>query len=826
MSYSFATKPGQPAAVQIATKYNLAGHTLSVEVDDKSTFLSPTVTGTAAYANGAVTLSLTGAQVDAIKDAYYRIKVVRPDNSAFYLTHGTITYRDASTSSAVSNLLPVEKLGQVGGVATLTNYGSVPAVQVPNAPLTGFYFNSHVLNDPTNAEMTPASADAIEADLGIKADFVLAFCGILPGNPYSLNMWNKLKALLDTGRQVVYNLELQGSLNQIKNGSYDLAISQFGTYIRDYYAANPNTKNKIMVKLLHEVNASTFYPWCVYTSTNLADNGGNVDTAIASFVTAFRKVSTDVRSACTLNGDVKCLIINEYAAVNDAAVNVNNSFRLFDPYYPGDAYVDIVSVTVYNRFGLSSGNNLWTSFEDQATPALEFFRRAAPNKPIMIGETSCMDGGQLQAVSVNAGGTNYAAGTTLTVGGPGTGATVTPTISGGVITAVTVNTRGRDFNDSTYIQVTNQGSGTGATFGFTILGEKYSKADWFYDAQVFIQSQSDIRYVTWFLTNSGTGTDQRMWSLNTPREKQRWREGYAVMKGRVKANPLTRRGRIGANLVTDPYCNDLSRWTAAGSNVGTLSRTTAPQNHAGLDQGPSDTVGVIRLTHNGTANVDPLTNYFYTMIPQGLLTSNLNMRVSFDARYKPNGPSAGVTSGTPLIVTGLMTNDANAFLRKLQPAKVLTQQWRRYDVSTYMTTGTAGAKLVFAIGNTNVSGTLLISNVKLEYGDHATPMMPAFNQLRRTSVQDAAYTAATFTTDDLLSYTTLTAARTVTLPDGLTLPPGRTVTIKDEAGTAATNNLTIATTSGQTIDGAATKVINTNYGFVRLYWSGTAWFTC
>ncbi len=49
--------------------------------------------------------------------------------------------------------------------------------------------------------------------------------------------------------------------------------------------------------------------------------------------------------------------------------------------------------------------------------------------------------------------------------------------------------------------------------------------------------------------------------------------------------------------------------------------------------------------------------------------------------------------------------------------------------------------------------------------------------------------------------------------------------IKDESGGAATNNITIATTSSQTIDGASTKVINTNYGVARVFSNGSNWFT-
>jgi hypothetical protein len=81
--------------------------------------------------------------------------------------------------------------------------------------------------------------------------------------------------------------------------------------------------------------------------------------------------------------------------------------------------------------------------------------------------------------------------------------------------------------------------------------------------------------------------------------------------------------------------------------------------------------------------------------------------------------------------------------------------------------------------------------------------------IKRTTVADANYTI--LSTDYLIVYTSLTTGRTVTLPTAVSIT-GREYIIKDEAGTAGTNNITVATTGGQTIDGAANKVINTNYG--------------
>jgi hypothetical protein len=90
----------------------------------------------------------------------------------------------------------------------------------------------------------------------------------------------------------------------------------------------------------------------------------------------------------------------------------------------------------------------------------------------------------------------------------------------------------------------------------------------------------------------------------------------------------------------------------------------------------------------------------------------------------------------------------------------------------------------------------------------------------RTTVADAAYT--TLSTDYIVAYTSLTAARTVTLVSSPTTSIEQI--IKDESGNAGTYNITVQPASG-TIDGSSTKVINANSGVLRLYYAGGNWFT-
>ena len=79
--------------------------------------------------------------------------------------------------------------------------------------------------------------------------------------------------------------------------------------------------------------------------------------------------------------------------------------------------------------------------------------------------------------------------------------------------------------------------------------------------------------------------------------------------------------------------------------------------------------------------------------------------------------------------------------------------------------------------------------------------------------------------DFIIAITNTGAARTVNLPPVASAGVGTVYIVKDESGGAGTNNITIDGDGSETIDGATTKVINTNYGAVRLYCTGSAWFT-
>ncbi len=92
-SYSFTTTQGKGAEVRIPSRLNLSDYALVMLYDTNSRFQNAQQIGQVVYTGGQLLLSLTADEVNAIKDAFYRIRVDRPDGSSFALVEGSIDYR-------------------------------------------------------------------------------------------------------------------------------------------------------------------------------------------------------------------------------------------------------------------------------------------------------------------------------------------------------------------------------------------------------------------------------------------------------------------------------------------------------------------------------------------------------------------------------------------------------------------------------------------------------------------------------------------------------------------------------------------------------------
>ena len=92
----------------------------------------------------------------------------------------------------------------------------------------------------------------------------------------------------------------------------------------------------------------------------------------------------------------------------------------------------------------------------------------------------------------------------------------------------------------------------------------------------------------------------------------------------------------------------------------------------------------------------------------------------------------------------------------------------------------------------------------------------------------ATVAAATYditATDQIIhvTYTGTAAVTSLTLLTAQTTA-GRVLTIKDAGGNAASNTITIDTEGSETIDGAATALIQNDYASITIYSDGSNWF--
>ena len=132
-------------------------------------------------------------------------------------------------------------------------------------------------------------------------------------------------------------------------------------------------------------------------------------------------------------------------------------------------------------------------------------------------------------------------------------------------------------------------------------------------------------------------------------------------------------------------------------------------------------------------------------------------------------------------------------------------------------TGAAGETVIDTTNNR------LVVNDGATVGGFAAAKLSEVVTNTRTAVSDAAY--AVLTTDRMIAYTALTAARIVTLPAASAYPTGTRLLVVDESGNASgANTITLNRAGSDTIDGAASAAINVPYGFIGIESNGSnAW---
>ena len=144
-------------------------------------------------------------------------------------------------------------------------------------------------------------------------------------------------------------------------------------YIDSWAQAARGFGSELWMRWGHEFNGN-WYPW------SITANKQNPKTYIA----AFRHIRERFNRAGAFNVRwIWCL--NAESVPN---VKWNDPIRA----YPGDAYVDMISIDGYN-FGTSLPSSRWLSFAEVFAIPYSKVIKKFPNKPVMIGEIGCATAG-------------------------------------------------------------------------------------------------------------------------------------------------------------------------------------------------------------------------------------------------------------------------------------------------------------------------------------------------------------------------------------------------------------------------------------------------
>lgn len=154
--------------------------------------------------------------------------------------------------------------------------------------------------------------------------------------------------------------------------------------------------------------------------------------------------------------------------------------------------------------------------------------------------------------------------------------------------------------------------------------------------------------------------------------------------------------------------------------------------------------------------------------------------------------------------------------------RVIGSSYILYDSSKLTATGTAHTF-------DDAAGTIVDQDTgaayTLNYNLTTDGNLQTLNGIIRNVTTVNAATYDLLATDDIVhvTYTGTGAVTSLTLPTAQ-VTAGRTIVIKDAGGNASVNNITVDTEGAETIDGAATFVMTSDYEDISLYSDGSNWF--
>ena len=253
---------------------------------------------------------------------------------------------------------------------------------------------------------------------------------------------------------------------------------------------------------------------------------------------------------------------------------------------------------------------------------------------------------------------------------------------------------------------------------------------------------------------------------------------------------------------------------ATTSSGGTIDGVTITGNTLNSLQPEAANPGILIL---GASGVSISGNAIYRMPGAGILIGNtqhattgvvISGNTITDCARSGGSPGIQLRNANHCVVTGNYiygTNHSHSVLEQLASADNLISNNVLRDNEPVGTPST---------------GTAVFNNKSTD-NDAALVFGTSYAMNRRVVAGNYAIVPS----DYLVAVTDTSSAATITLPRANTTNAGAVYVVKDESGDAASKGITINGTDSDTIDGASSITISTNYASVSLYSTGTSWAT-
>lgn len=190
---------------------------------------------------------------------------------------------------------------------------------------------------------------------------------------FDINDWDNVEQYANVAKDNGSTLVVTWMANGY--GAQDIVKGKTDTYVREFAKGVKNYSEEIWLRPLHEANGD-WYDWGV-GKANAGNTDANVAEAYRHIVNIFREENVNnVKWVWTTN-----------ASNHGSGTSLTGN-------YPGDEYVDYISIDGYN-WGKSQSWSNWQTFSQVFMKA--YTALANINKPLFIAEISCSELGGSKA---------------------------------------------------------------------------------------------------------------------------------------------------------------------------------------------------------------------------------------------------------------------------------------------------------------------------------------------------------------------------------------------------------------------------------------------